>query len=778
MGLFEPNVEKLKAKRNSKALIKALESKSTEVQIKAARALGDLYVKTAVDALLVALTDWNDDVQIAAAEALGKIGKEKAIKPLIYALKEKNPRLKKTIIFALGEIGFDAIQPLIELLNESEGKMQEHVINAIIELGESARKSIKLKLFDHKTENRPTLLKVFAKIGDKESIDILLDILNTDPEYDMQKAAAQHLVDLGEAAVPKLLETAMHPDSDLQLMLVILSQIGDKRCREFFIENMQSSNARIRMMCANGLDKSGWRPRKNEIGVWYLIAKQQWPKLVDLGPVSITPLGKVIDDKDDTIRNAALETIARVGQKGSDILIESLNDKHAESRLQAAAALGKLYERNAIPALSKCLSDVDARVRRAAVESLGKIEDEECINPIIMALKDDDANVRKTAIRYVSHFNDPRALELFIPMLGDPVPVVSQEVVKALLIVGSSAFDALVDALETSNTITKRYAATTLGLIKDIRAVPPLIAQLSNNNWVVRRAVVAALGELDDKRALTALLSMLEDGRDEVALAASKALANIGAPAVSGLLSYLIGRKKNQYAILALKDMKSESIKPLLNSLRHDNTQVRSTVVKVLDLIDWKPAKDEQGAAYWIAKQEWDKSVEIGEQAVEPLIDVLTTDEMWHRKAAAENLGKLKDDKAVDYLIQTLSDKYWNVREASMRSLVKMGRKAVEPLINAMLTGNKNAFESITATLANIGDKRAVQPLEYVLKDNRQFVRQAAVKALEKMDAINSNRRCQSCGKPVHKSLNQGDYCPFCNVRLTAKTKDEEVSVA
>ncbi len=773
MALFDPNIEKLKAKRNTKALLKALENKSTEIQVQAARALGDLHAKTAIDALLVALTDWNDDVQIAAAEALGKIGKEKAIKPLIYALKEKNPRLKKTIIIALGEIGFDAVQPLIELLNESEVAIQDHVINAIIELGDAAKKSIKLKLFDHKTENRLTLLKVFAKIGDDESIDILLEILSTDPEYDLQKAAGQHLVNLGAKAVPKLLETAIHPNSDLLLMLVILSQIGDKSCRDFFLENMQNSNARIRLLCANGLEKSGWQPRKNETGVWFLIAKQEWSQLIDLGSISITPLGKVIDDRDDFIRNSALEAMSRIGQKGSDVLISSLNEKHVESRLHAAVALGKLYERKAIPALSKCLSDIDARVRRAAVESLGRIGEQECINPIIMGLKDDDANVRRTAIRYVSQFNDPRALELFIPMLGDSVPVVAQEVVKAILIIGTDALDALVDALEIPSSIIKRYAATALGLLKDVRAVPPLIELLTNINWVVRKAAVNALGELNDKRALNALLTMLDDSREEVALSASKALTNIGTPAVSGLLAYLIGRKKNQYAVLALKDMKGDSIKPLLNSLRHENAQIRSAVVKVLDMIDWKPAKDEQGAAYWIAKQDWDKSVEIGDKAVEPLIDVLADQEMWHRKAAAEHLGKLKDDKAVDYLIQSLSDKYWNVREASMRSLIKMGRKAVEPLINAMLTGNKTAFESIASTLATIGDKRAIAPLEYVLKDNRQFVRQAAVKALEKMKALDSRRRCQSCGKPVHKTLSQGDFCPFCNVRLVVKSEQK-----
>ncbi len=769
MSLFDPNIEKLKAKRNTPALIKALENKSTAIQVDAARALGDLYAKTAVEALLIALTDWNDDVQIAAAEALGKLGKEKAIKPLVFALKERNPRLKKTIIQALGEIGFDAIKPLMELLHESDGEIQDHIIEAIIELGDLAKRPIKMKLSDHQSSNRALYLKIIAKIGDKESIDILLDILITDPEYELQKAAGEHLIKLGGEAVPKLLETAMHPNSDLHLLLNILSKIGDKRCREFFIENLSNSNAQIRRMSAQGLDRSGWRPRKNETGVWYLIAKEQWDKIVNLGPFSITPLGKVVDDKDDRIRNAALEIMARVGQKGYDVLLVTLEDKHPEARLYATAALGKLGERKAVPALKKRLNDLDARVRRTAVESLGRIGEEECINPIIMALKDENPDVRRMAIRYVSQFDDPRALEMFITMLGDPVPLVSQEIVKALLVIGNDALDPLIDALNIANSITKRYAATTLGLLKDKKAVPPLLDLLNDPNWVVRKSVVGALGELNDKRAINAILNKLEDEHEEVALAATKALTSIGAPVVPALLSFIINRKKNQFAILALKDMKEEAIKPLVNSLRHENMRVRNTVVKVLDLIEWKPGKDEMGAAYWIAKKAWEKSVEIGGQAVDPLIEVLADDEMWNRQAAAENLGKLNDEKAVEHLIQSLSDKYWNVREASMRALVKMGRKAVEPMIAAMLTGNKNAFESIAATLANIGDPSAIPPLVYVLKDKRRFVRQAAVKALEKMNALDSGRRCQSCGKPVHKTLDHGDYCPFCNVRLTVK---------
>ncbi|MCB0284610.1 MAG: HEAT repeat domain-containing protein [Calditrichaeota bacterium] len=769
MAFFDPNISKLKARRNINGLIKALSSKSIEIQVQAARSLGDLYARDAVDALIVALKDWNYQVQVAAAEALGRIGNTKAIKPLIYTLRDNNELLKKTVISALAAIGYDAVQPLVEILNDSNEKLQDYVIDAISELGDAAKRPIKNFLFDHSYPNRPAMLKVFARIADKDSIDILIEILNSDPVFELRLASAEYLVRMGEKSVPQLLETALHPDSDLILMLNLLSKIGDIRCREFFIENLISMDAKIRLLAANGLEKSGWQPRNDETGVWYYIGKRKWYKLAQLGTIAIGPLGKIIDDKDESIRKAALDTIGQIGEEGSDELMKSLTSKRAEARLHAAAALGKLGEKRAIEGLTHCLVDADTRVRRAAVESLGEIDTKECINPIIMALKDEDAQVRRTAVKFVGESEDPRALDLFINMLNDPAPAVSQELVKAFLRIGKEAVDSLIDALQQPNSIVKKYAATTLGLLKDQRAVAPLLNLTTYSNWVVRKAVVIALGEINDRRAVNALAVNLDDEKDEVALAAAKALASIGKPAVSVLLNLLTGRKKNPYAVIALKEMKIDAITPLINLLKHPDMAVRKTVVKVLDMINWKPGQDEIGAAYFIAKQEWEKSIELGEQAVDPLIEVLTDDELWHRKRAAENLGKLNDNKAVDSLIQSLGDKYWNVREAAMKSLIKMGRKAVEPLLGAMLTGNKDAFESIVNALAEIGDRRAVNPLVYVLKDKRRFVRQAAGKALEKMNALEGDRRCTSCGKTIHKTLDSGDFCPFCNQIIEIK---------
>ncbi len=771
MALFETNVPKLKDKRDIKGLIKALNSRSMQVQTDAARALGNLYARDAVDPLIIALTNWNPDLQITAAVALGEIGSPKAIKPLLFALKEKNTELREKVVEALGKIGFDAIDPLIKLLNEDNPKIEDQILVVLVELGDVARRPLKRLLSDHNFERRIVLLKYLEKSADNEAIDILIDFLN-DSEYEMRQAAAASLVNLGPVAVPKLLETAKSPDSDLMLMIYLLSKSGDERCFKFFKENLSNSDVHIRRSAATGLDNIKWVPSKDDNGVWYRIAKQQWNYIVAMGPVAIGPLSRVLEDKNEKIRKSALQALGKIGTTGLDSLLKSLENPRAEVRLHATAALGKLGEHDAVPSLNKCLADPDPRVRRTAVESLGMIGAGSCINPIIMALKDDDPQVRSLAIKNLDLFDDPRKLDLFLAMLSDTSKSVSDQLMETLVNKGDEVLDPLIDALEEQNPIVKINAATCLGYFGDKRAVPALIPLLSNMIWSVRRSAAFALGKLTDRRSVLPLAKLLKDDKEEVCIAAAQALSKIGIMALSTLLPLLIGRKKNKFAVLSLKEMGNIAISPLLELLKQDDAQIRRAAVKVLDLIGWKPEKNELGASYWIAKQDWAKSAEIGEPAVDPLITVLDDPEMWNRIEAAAHLGKIGDYKAVDSLVLSLGDKYWKVRDTAAKALIKMGRKGVEPLINAMLTGNKESYVKIVETLAEIGDRRAVKPLVYVLKDKRSFVRENAAKALEKMNALEGERRCGHCGKIAHKTLVEGDLCPFCNHKLHFKQSE------
>jgi len=582
----------------------------------------------------------------------------------------------------------------------------------------------------------------------------------------MRQAAAASLIKMGTVVVPKLLETALPPDSDLQLMIYLLSKIGDERCLMFFTENLSHSDLHIRRSAAAGLDKIKWVPTMDDDGVWYRIAKQQWQHIVKMGQIAIGPLIHVLEDRNEKIRAAALQALGHVGTSGLDSLAKSLESPRVDVRLHATAALGKLGSKNAVPALSKCLMDNDPRVRRSAIQSLGLIADQTCVNPLILALKDEDPQVRQLAIKNLDMFDDPRNLDLFLGMLSDKSKTVSEQLISTLIPKGDLILDQLIEALDDENPVVKVSASLTLGYLKDKRALPALMPLLSNMIWSVRRAAVFALGELRDKRALNGLGHAIEDEREEVCIMAAHSLSKIGTAALTTLLPRLDDYKKNKFAIFALKEMGEKAILPLLELIKQPDAQIREAAVKVLDMLDWKPGKDEFGAAYWIAKQEWARSAKIGEPAIDPLITVLDDPEMWNRLEAVTHLGKIGDPKAVGSLISSLGDSFWSVRKAGASSLVKMGRKAVEPLISAMLAGNKESYIKIVETLAEIGDKRAIKPLVYVLKDKRQFVRENAAKALEKMHALKGHHRCGHCGKIAHETLQEEDSCPFCNHAL------------
>ncbi|MCK4736590.1 MAG: HEAT repeat domain-containing protein [Methanophagales archaeon] len=84
--LFKPDVEKLEKKKDVQGLIKALQyKKDRDVRGAAAKALGNIRDKRAVEPLVQALKDEYLRVRRGVAETLGKIGDKRAVEPLIHA---------------------------------------------------------------------------------------------------------------------------------------------------------------------------------------------------------------------------------------------------------------------------------------------------------------------------------------------------------------------------------------------------------------------------------------------------------------------------------------------------------------------------------------------------------------------------------------------------------------------------------------------------------------------------------------------------------------------
>ncbi len=122
MPLFgPPDIEKMKARRDVKGLIKALTSPKTgNIRYKAAQYLGFIGDLRAVEPLISALKDREPLVGVFSAEALGDIGDPRAVEPLIVALKNGSFELRERAAEALGKIGDPrAVEPLTVALKDS-----------------------------------------------------------------------------------------------------------------------------------------------------------------------------------------------------------------------------------------------------------------------------------------------------------------------------------------------------------------------------------------------------------------------------------------------------------------------------------------------------------------------------------------------------------------------------------------------------------------------------------------------------------------------------------
>lgn len=223
----------------------------------------------------------------------------------------------------------------------------------------------------------------------------------------------------------------------------------------------------------------------------------------------------------------------------------------------------------------------------------------------------------------------------------------------------------------------RQGAARTLGELGDLRAVGPLSAALGDSDFLVRMFAAESLGKIGDTRAAQALTDSLQDSDSTVRAVVAKALGGLGdSGAIAALAAMLV----------------SESDKV-----------VCLDAAEALDKLGWNPdACDTNAAWYFIAKEEWEKCVEIGLPAVEPLIAILE-DARWIHKSfnAAWVLGKIGD------------------------------MRAVKPLINALQTARDERVRFAAAeALGQIGNLRAVNPLIAALEDSEWAVRKNAAYAL------------------------------------------------
>ena len=106
------------------------------------------------------------------------------------------------------------------------------------------------------------------------------------------------------------------------------------------------------------------------------------------------------------------------------------------------------------------------------------------------------------------------------------------------------------------------------------------------------------------------------------------------------------------------------------------------------------------------------------------------------RSQAARLLGNFQDVRSINPLLRKTADLHWSVRESAEIALINFGTNAVPQLIHALESGSWTTRFRAARVLGEVGDKRAVLPLEKLLqkKGERRAVREVIQRSLNKLN--------------------------------------------
>jgi HEAT repeat protein len=333
----------------------------------------------------------------------------------------------------------------------------------------------------------------------------------------------------------------------------------------------------------------------------------------------------------------------------------------------------------------------------------------------------------------------------------------------------------------------RTYAALALGLLEDARAVPALVKTLDDANSNVRFHAIEALGRVRSRSSAMAVAAIAESRDFSVAFAALDTLAMIGEPSVAPRILPLLeddllqtaaadalGRLGSEDAIApltALADRDASATIAVANALamlsaRLDDTPSASEgsvaeltravmtprgARNLLNAVSGATDSELEGLLVvlaWLPFEGIDRVIadalarpaarrlaadilaQRGASAIEPLLELLSSDDVDVRKAAAATLGNVGSAVAVAPLLPLLDDDP-DVAIVAAGALRNIGdRAAFEPLLTHLDRPQSGVRHAVVAALNSIGHPDLGERAIALLRHESAYVREAAARLI------------------------------------------------
>ncbi len=619
---------------------------------------------------------------------------------------------------------------IIESLNSSNENLTTEAIFALGNSGDIRATPLLLNLL-RDTNERISMYAASAlgTLNDRESVVPLLNLMN-DPEQDrVSTFAAFALTKLksihGIRFIINRLKDYKHP---------IYSQIIDELIYLTTLDN----NFQLLLKYNPGEEENVTRD-----AICNMIVRG----IEQAYPVLITALG----EKDSLVSHSILKLFQTYNiTTAIPAIAECLNGSEY-LQFEASYTLAMMGDDRGYVNLVSVFKRNDWYYKGQAAEgivALGK-KDNYAVLLLIKCLKHRDYIIRTSAARALSAFRDERAIVPYIEyIIKNPDNSFPSIIAEALKAIGKPAAKELMAAFmnfKTQNIAdlnSKIHLARTISILWNYYSVKELLTLMENEDKTVVFYLIQALSK-PGKNAVATIIKLMRHRTHPARCHAAGELQRLADKRAIGPLIALLSdsdeRMRSQAARSLFFFADKSAFEPLLPLLEDKDAWVRASAIETLCQSDGDRAI---GPALKMLK---DKSYDVRLSTVRALMKLNRPETAPHlvkllndkskevADYAAIALGKLGDDRGLDRLIFAIKKRPFYDFMCE-EAIVKLGSKAVSPVINLLDSYDYTVRQTSVKLLGEIGDSRAIEPLRKKLETETIIsCRTAIEEALQKL---------------------------------------------
>lgn len=341
-------------------------------------ALGEGIVVTSKESL--------EKLKERAAGTLGTGEVDAMLEPFMKTLDDPSPGVRKKGAESMGEMLLGLVEKERYLLAEKsimilKDKMEDEedfevylaYVSVMERIARKMRESDRLDIAEKieavfteqisSEQKRKRAVQALGKVGGK---DALISLISALWESGIYKEVRDAIVSMGKEAMPMIMDVFREAEDKVfrRRLIDLISNIG-KDAIPFLNE-----------ACAD----ESWFVRRDIAAV-----------LANIGdPLGISPLQRLVKDKEYTVKEAALEAIAKIGGDVAEgVLVEALGDPNKKLRDAAIKFLGHTTSEKGVAALSEiALSATDEELQKEICATLGQMGSEVAVEPLTKLLEE------------------------------------------------------------------------------------------------------------------------------------------------------------------------------------------------------------------------------------------------------------------------------------------------------------------------------------------------------------------------------------------------------